>query len=182
MKAKTIIGQTVAALMFIGGTALAADLHTSKESRGQFTAKVYKFVSEAARGGMHEVRLGELAKQKGVSQAVRDFGQRMVTDHSKAGDELKQIATTKGAVLPTELSHKENSEIEKFEKLSGKDFDKEYAEHMVKDHRADAKEFREAANNATDPELKAFAQKTLNIIEEHLRMAEQMLSTVKSSS
>ena len=103
----------------------------------------------------------------------------MVADHSKAGDELKQIVTTKGAMVPTELSRRENSEIERFEKLSGRDFDKEYAEHMVKDHKKDAKEFEAAVKDLSDPDLKSFAQKTLTTIQEHLRMAQNIEASVK---
>ena len=103
----------------------------------------------------------------------------MVADHSKAANELKQIVTTKGAMVPTELSRRENSEIERFEKLSGRDFDKEYAEHMVKDHKKDLKEFQEAAKDLTDPDLKSFAQKTATVVEDHLRMAKEMQAAVK---
>jgi len=126
-----------------------------------------------------EVKLGELAKEKGSSQAVKDFGQRMVTDHSKANEELKQIISNKGAALPVESTHKETSEMERFQKLSGRDFDKEYAQHMVKDHKKDLKEFEDAAKDVTDPELKAFAQKTANVIREHLRMAQELETASK---
>src|SRR5437879_11815020 len=105
-----------------GGSGGGADRERdvdAKQNRGQLTEKDYRFVINAARGGMTETRLGEIAKQKAGSQQVRDFGQRMVTDHSKANDELKQIIANKGAVLPAELSHHENSEIDKFDKLTG---------------------------------------------------------------
>ena len=180
MKTKRIVWQTaVAALVLTGAPLIAADFGSNKENRGQLSAKDYRFVADAARGSMHEAKLGELAKQKGTSQTVRDFGQRMVADHSKAADELKQIVTTKGAMAPTELSRRENSEIERFEKLSGRDFDKEYAEHMVKDHKKDLKEFQEAAKDLTDPDLKSFAQKTATVVEDHLRMAKEMQAAVK---
>ena len=180
MKMQKIICQTaIAALVIATGAPLIAAERNTKENRGQFGIRDYRFVSEAALGGMHEVKLGELAKQKGTSQVVRDFGQRMVTDHSKAADELKQIVAAKGAVLPTEMTHRENSEIERFEKLSGKEFDKEYAEHMVKDHKKDAKEFQDATKDVTAPELKAFAQKTLGVIQEHLRLAQEMEASLK---
>ena len=180
MKTKRIVWQTaVAALVLTSAPLIAADFGSNKETRGQLSAKDYRFVADAARGSKQEAKLGELAKQKGASQSVRDFGQRMVADHSKAADELKQIVTTKGAMVPTELSRRENSEIERFEKLSGRDFDKEYAEHMVKDHKKDAKEFEAAAKDLSDPDLKSFAQKTLTTIQEHLRMAENMEASVK---
>src|SRR5437868_1332211 len=103
----------------------------------------------------------------------------MNTDHSKANDELKQIAATKGAIVPSEMSHRENATIERFDKLSGREFDKEYADHMVKDHKKDLKEFEDATKDVTDPDLKAFAQKTIATLNEHLRLAMDAQASVK---
>ena len=181
MKMQKVIWQaTIASLVMAGGVLMAAERDANtQENRGQFSARDFRFVKEACRGGMTEVKLGELAKQKGSSQVVRDFGQKMVTEHTKANDELKQIASTKGAVIPTEMTHHENSELEKFEKLSGTEFDKAYAKYMVKDHEKDAKDFDDAAKDVTDPELKAFAEKTHAVIEDHLRAAREMEASVK---
>ena len=151
----------------------------AKGQRGQFSERDFKFVTEVARGGMAEVQLGELAKQKGASQSVRSFGERMVTDHNKANDELKQIVTQKGAALPAELSQHERSSLEKLEKATGKDFDKVYAKDMVRDHKKDVKEFQNAAKDCNDPDLRAFAQKTLPTLQEHLRLAQEMETAVK---
>src|SRR5205814_6248381 len=84
------------------------------------------FMTEAATGGMAEVELGRLAAQKGQSADVKKFGQRMVDDHSKAKDELKQLATRKGVTLPADLTSEQKSEKDKLSKLSGAAFDKEY--------------------------------------------------------
>src|SRR6266404_1108234 len=149
------------------------------EQRGQLSEKDYKFVRDSSRGGTTEVQLGELAVQKAENPAVKDFGQRMVSDHGKANAELRKIAESKGAMLPAEMSHRENFEIERFQKLSGKDFDKEYAEHMVKDHKKDVKEFQEATKELTDPDLRAFAEKTLSTLQDHLRAAQDIEATFK---
>jgi putative membrane protein len=84
---------------------------------------------------MAEVQLGKLAAEKALSQEVKQFGQRMVDDHGKANDRLKQLATTKGVNLPTELDRSTQREMDKLAKLSGADFDREYMKHMVSDHR-----------------------------------------------
>lgn len=149
------------------------------ETRGSLSESDYKFVNAASQGGTAEVKLGELAKQKGTSQAVKEFGERMVTDHGKANQELTTIAAGKNAVPRSEFTHKENSTFEKLQKASGKDFDKAYAAAMVKDHKEDVKEFKEAAQDLKDPELRAFAAKTLPVLEEHLKMAQDMESAVK---
>jgi putative membrane protein len=171
---------TVAA---VAGLALAlsagALVGAEKENRGQLSAKDYKFVAEAARGGTMEVELGELAVQKGSSESVRHFGERMVADHKRANEELKAIAATKGATLPAQLSHSENSTLEQLQKATGRDFDKSYAHHMVKDHQSDVKDFQDAAKDLNDPELRAFAQKTLPTLEEHLRMARNIETETK---
>src|SRR5919197_1196580 len=85
-----------------------------------------KFAAEAAIGGMAEVELGRLAAQKGASDEVRQFGQRMVDDHSKAGDDLKKVASAKGLALPAALEAKPQAAVQKLSALSGDKFDKEY--------------------------------------------------------
>src|SRR5437879_5816427 len=185
MKTKSITKLTVIAAVCLlnavtQGRAQQSDQGRATENRGQLSAKDYRFVREAARGGMEEVQMGQLAQQKGANQSVKDFGQRMATEHSKANDELKQIVSQKGATLPATLTRRENSALDDLQKLNGKDFDKKYAAQMVKDHRADVKDFQDAAKDLTDPDLKAFAQKTLPTLEEHLRLAEDMEKSVKS--
>jgi len=97
-----------------------------------------------------------------------------VTDHSKANEELRQIITKKGAVLPADLPRKETSVMNDLQKVNGADFDRQYVTHMVKDHKKDVKEFEKAARELSDPDLRAFAQKTLPTLQEHLQMVEQL--------
>jgi len=177
MTKKTFIAITAA--FSLAMPALIAAESRVQENHGQLSEKDYKFVTEAARGGMAEVRLGQLAKQKATSSAVRDFAQRMIADHSKANEELSKIAASKNATLPADLSHKETSHLETLQKTDPKDFDKEYAEHMVKDHKKDLKEFQEAAKELKDPDLRAFAEKTTATIQEHLSSAEQLEASLK---
>src|SRR5207244_1610464 len=152
---------TVAGLIGFAATMQAADsLSDNKAERGELSKKDYKFAREASQGSLLEVKLGELAKQKAVNTTVQQFGDQMIKDHSKANDQLKQIISKKGAMLPDQLTRREESELEHLQKLSGKDFDKAYADRMVKDHKKDIKEFQDATKNADDPELKEFAQKT----------------------
>jgi putative membrane protein len=140
-----------------------------------------KFVETAAHDGMAEVMMGQLAQQKGQSQAVKDFGSRMVTDHGKANDELKTLAASKGITLPASTDKSHMKDHEKMSKLSGDKFDKEYCEHMTKEHKKDVKEFEKQAKNAKDADVRAFAAKTLPVLQEHLKMAQQMEETVKKS-
>jgi len=136
------------------------------------------FVMKAAVGGLAEVELGRLAQSQGSSADVKQFGTRMVTDHSKANDELMQIASRKGITLPTSLDAKQQATRDKLAKLSGAAFDKAYMDDMVKDHREDVSEFRKESESGQDADVKAFAGKTLPTLEEHLKMAEQTHATV----
>ena len=102
------------------------------------------FITEMAQGGMAEVKLGQLATEKGSSQTVKDFGQKMVDDHGKANNELKQLASQKSWTLPTDISANDQATYDRLSKLSGAQFDKEYMADMVKDHKADVAEFQRA--------------------------------------
>jgi putative membrane protein len=159
-------------------SAYAAD---TTENPGQFSAADYKFAKAAASGGIMEVTLGKLAAEKSVSPPIQQFGQRMVTDHGKAGQALGQIASRKGAVLPSQPTASQQKEIGRLAKLSGHEFDKAYITLMVKDHKTDAKEFRRASENVQDPDLKAFAAATLLIVQEHLKVAEDLDESTRHS-
>lgn len=136
------------------------------------------FMTKAAMGGMLEVQLGQLAVQNAANPEVKQFGQRMVDDHSKAGDELKSLATTKNVVLPAELGPKEKAMLDHFAKLSGADFDREYMKDMVKDHDKDVGVFEKEARSAKDPDVKAWAEQTLPTLKEHQTMAHDIAGKV----
>jgi putative membrane protein len=171
---------TLAALtLLVGSTGVLAASTEMRDQRGQLSERDYKFVHDNARGGLLEVQLGELARQKAESPAVRQFGERMVADHSKANDQLKQIIAQKNAALPVGLSHHQNAEIERLQKLSGREFDRQYVDLMVKDHKMDVKEFQDAAKDLSDPDLRTFAKSTLPILEEHLRMARDLEGAIR---
>ena len=158
----------------------------SAGSTGSASAKLAgadkTFVEKAAIGGMAEVELGNLAQQKAASDQVKQFGARMVTDHSKANDELKQIASTKGVQLPSALDDKHKKDMDRLQKMSGADFDKAYMSHMVDDHKQDVAEFKKEANGGKDGDVKGFAAKTLPTLEEHLKLAQTTNDAVKKGA
>jgi len=132
------------------------------------------FIMDAAMGGLMEVELGRVAAQQGMNEAVKQFGQRMVDDHSQANSELMSLASSKGITLPAELDQKHRAEVTKLSGMSGADFDREYTKLMVSDHRKDVSEFENQSTRGTDADLKAFATKTLPTLQEHLRLAEAL--------
>jgi putative membrane protein len=133
-----------------------------------------KFVMTAAQGGLLEVRLGELASDNAASPDVKAFGKRMVEDHSKANQDLMKIAEKKAIPVRQELNRKHQALFDQLKELKGAEFDRSYMRHMVKDHEEDAKEFDQEARGGQDPDVKAFAARTLPTIKEHLEMARKI--------
>ena len=137
------------------------------------------FVQKAAVGGIAEVEMGKMAQQKASNDQVKQFGSRMVEDHSRANDELKKIASSKGIALPTELDAKHKAKMDKMQKLSGAQFDRAYMDDMVADHKEDVSEFQKQAKSGSDADIKGFASKTLPTLQEHLTLAESTDKAVK---
>ena len=140
-----------------------------------------RFIKKAAQGGMAEVELGQLAQQKASSEEVKKFGERMVTDHSKANDQLKQVAAEEHVDLPQQLNAKDKATKARLEKLSGQEFDQAYMKDMVKDHKTDVGEFEHESKAAKDPAVKNFASQTLPVLQSHLREAEKIAPMQKAA-
>ncbi|MDQ3714299.1 MAG: DUF4142 domain-containing protein [Acidobacteriota bacterium] len=132
------------------------------------------FMNDAAPGGMAEVEFGKLAATKAQNAEVKAFGQKMVEDHSKANEELKQLAAQKKVTLPPDVTPKHKEIMDKLSKLSGADFDKEYVKAMVEDHKKDVAAFENVSKTAADADVKAFATKTLPTLKMHLEMIKGM--------
>jgi putative membrane protein len=172
----------VLAVFSIGMTTAAAAQSSndkmSSASSGTSSAKLApadrQFVKKAAEGGLAEVELGKLASEKADSPDVKQFGQRMVDDHSKANDQLKQVASEKGITIPDKLSAKDAATKARLEKLSGRAFDRAYMRDMVTDHTKDVSEFRMESKNAKDPDVKNFASQTLPTLKDHLKEAKSI--------
>lgn len=154
MKLSCLVGMLIASAAAIS----AADMNSDDAD----------FMKKAAKGGMAEVELGRMAVQKGASAQVRDFGSRMMKDHSKADRELMALAASKGVELPKSISLGEDVSVAHLKMLSGKSFDEAYVKMMVDDHKEDVAAFQKEANGAEDPDVKRFAEKTLPTLQSHL--------------
>ena len=148
------------------GTVRAADT-TPTGTGSSLSDKDKTFMKKAAKGGMMEVAMGQVAEQKAQNEDVKSFGKRMVTDHSKANDELKSIASKKGVQLPSK------------EHTSKWTSDKAYIDMMVKDHEKDLAEFKEEASSGSDPDVKKFADDTAKVIQEHLDLVKDIQGKLK---
>ncbi|MFN7927952.1 MAG: DUF4142 domain-containing protein [Blastocatellia bacterium] len=201
----------VAILLFATGTVLSqSDTQSSRQATKQdmktntmrTSSADHHFVEEAAVGGMAEVAFGQMAVERAANQDVKNFAQRMVDDHSKANQELMQLAETKGIKMSdsskmgqmntqntnqsgmkmTEqqmaLKGKEREMMNRMMKLSGAEFDREYMRSQLKDHEKDIALFEKEANSGNDADLKAFAAKTLPTLREHQQMARDIAAKV----
>ena len=135
------------------------------------------FVSEALKGGMAEIQMGRLAQEKGSSRDVKNFGRKMVQDHTKLGDQMKQVADRLGVSVPQSPTILEQVEIKKLSGLSGSEFDQEYIKDMVKDHEDDLSDFKKEADSGTSPLVKNAATQGANVISTHLDMIKQIAGT-----
>jgi putative membrane protein len=139
------------------------------------------FAVQAAEGGMAEEQLGKIALTNAQNQQVKDFGQKMVNDHAKANQELMAIAKEKGIVLPTAVSRERSEHMADLNSKSGAEFDKDYMDMMVNDHKSTVQLFETAAEHATDAEIKAFAVKTLPSLKQHLKSAELLKNSLNTN-
>jgi putative membrane protein len=169
MKSQTSVA-TLMLILLLAAVAYAAS--DKADTANKLSKDDETFVKEAAQGGLMEVQLGEAASTKGVHDRVKAFGKRMKEDHGKANKELEAIAKKKNVQLSKNLEGKHKSEVERLAKLMGDEFDREYMEAMVKDHKEDIEKFEQAAKNAKDSDVKAFASKQLPTLKEHLQLAQ----------
>ena len=158
------------AVLLVAGSAYAADPATADRD----------FYAKAAAGGMAEVETGALAQLKGHSAAVRNFGEMMVRDHTKANDKLKQIAGRKNVKLPTEPDEKHQAKKQELEAASGAAFDRAYMQAQVADHEATESLLKQQIESGTDAEAKAWAREALPTVTAHLKRARTLATSTAS--
>ena len=167
----SVIAAAVTALS-LSGSVFGADAK-NKETPAALDSKDKDFMMDAAKGGTMEVEMGKMAEQKGTSAEVKKVGKTMVTDHSKANDQLMALAKKKGVALDTSR---------KMEKMDDSKFDHEYLEQIVKDHDKDIAAFEKEAKDGKDADVKAWAGKTLPTLKKHLQMVKDAQGKVDKKS
>lgn len=173
-RTNTMAALTVAGLLAVLAPAFAAQ----NDAKGSLSQQDQKFAMDAAAGGMMEVEAGQLATTKATNQAVKDHGKMMVTDHTKANQQLTQIATQKGLSLPKALPADHKQHRDKLASASGAEFDRMYMAQMVKDHEKTIALFEKQAKNGDDPALRTFAEQTLPKLRQHLEHTRTLATTV----
>jgi putative membrane protein len=182
-----IAGASATTLLLGAGLANAqqpqpAPKTTTDTTLASLSAGDRQFIMDAVRGSEREVELGDLAKEKAQNSAVREFGARMAQDHARAGQELKALAASKGIRVGDTKKTGQEPAILRLTKLSSAQFDKEYVSAMVLDHEKDVAKFRRMSQQLQDPDLKAWATKTLPTLEDHLKTVKGLQSKVVGST
>lgn len=153
----------------------------SKES-SSLSAADRSFISQAAYGSLAEVELGELAQTQASSQQVREFGGRMVTEHTQMNKDLVALASNKGVTPPTSPDPGRQEIGDMLEQLSGAEFDRQYVPQQLADHEATLGLFQIQSNRGQDVELRQFAQRYTPVIQRHVEMLRRMSTQAVSSN
>ncbi|MGH9735540.1 MAG: DUF4142 domain-containing protein [Candidatus Acidiferrales bacterium] len=151
-------------------------------NRSNMAVPARLFAQKVAQNDLAEIKMGTLAQQKGGTPAVRDFGQRLVRDHTKNLDQLKSVVQRQHITLPTEPNSTQMIDYKNLSSLNTKEFDKKFARDMVNDHERAVTEFKAEAKNGTNPQIKDFAEKSVPVLETHLRLARNIMNSVNAKT
>ena len=149
-----------------------------RKDDGKLSRSERRMIESIARKNQAEVELAQLARSNATHDQVKQFASKMIADHQKAGDELKQVASAAGVTVPTDLDRKHKRAADNLSKAKGADFDRKFMAQMVEDHESTLKDLKKAAKDARDPQVRSFAEKTAPHVEQHLQEARQIASAV----
>ena|ERR1700744_2444697 len=168
------LGLTLACGSALAQTNAAQSERAAATPSARTNAPDAAFVEKASAAGLAEVTAGKTATEKSQSDEVKTFGQQMVDDHTKAGDELKSIAQSKGMTVSSAPMASDTKAIASMSNLSGAAFDSAFKKKMVADHEKVIALFKKESASGSDADLKAFATKTLPTLQHHLEMAKAL--------
>jgi putative membrane protein len=158
----------------LAGLLLSLSSPTSRAADSPLDSTDKSFVTDTYADGLAEISMAEMAQTKTANADVKAFAAKIIADHTKANADLKGIADAKNVAVATSPSMTAQAKGKLLDVRSGDSFDKAYAADMVSDHKKDIEAFEKEANNAQDPDVKAFATKVLPTLKEHLSMAEEL--------
>jgi putative membrane protein len=161
----------IAGSLMIAGllAASAADVTTGNTDNAKLSSKGASFVKEASAGNQSEIALAQLAQSKAQNPEVKNLAEMIQKDHQQAQEKLQTIAQAHNVTLDTTPSWTQRRAQSKLEKLSGAEFDQQYAKDMLEDHAADIKKFEKASQNIEDSDVKQYAQEILPKLQAHLQ-------------
>ncbi len=164
---KFVLAFAAAGLIGCGASAAGA---------AQLSHQDQTFVKEAAQGNLAEIASGKVAQERGTSDAVKQLGQTMATDHQQLNDQLSQFAQQNGVRLPASPAPADQRQMSSLEKLQGTSFDRSFARDEVADHKKTIAMFQKEAKNTRDPALRQMVEASLPVLQKHLKMAKEAQS------
>jgi putative membrane protein len=163
-------------------TTSSTNTSSGRTAKNSFSKADQRFLTMAAEANLAEIKMGQLAQQRASNEQIKQFGARMVQEHTQAHDEVKRLASAKNITLPEKPSRMHQQHASRLSRLSGTEFDREFMRHMVNDHKKTVNEFEKAANSAQDSEVKALAASMLLKLKEHEQMAHSLHDSSKERS
>jgi putative membrane protein len=154
---------------FFIGLAYAAD---------QPTASDKEFMTKAAQGNLFEVQSGELAQKTATNEDVRKLAARFIADHTQNNEELRKLAAKYKFELPNEPDESQSKQMQRLQKLNGTDFERTYVKLLIEDHQTAIALFEKQAGSSS-ADLKQFAEKSLPVLREHLKLARETQEKLK---
>ena len=154
---------------------------TSSTTESKHNRADTKFLEEAAKGGMAEIKMGELGQQKAQSDSVKQFAQKLVQDHQQANQQIDQLYQRNNMTKPTGMETEHQRMLDHLSSLQGQEFDKAFIDHAVKDHKKDIKKFEKEAEHGEDPAIRSFARDTLDALRGHLKIAQTLQENPNAS-
>jgi putative membrane protein len=150
----------------------AAETSPGSADRGALPGADHEFVMRAAQDSMAEIEMGQLAQQRGSTQAVKDYGRRLVEEHTAMNNDLKQAAPAEINNMPTDLPAEKKSTIDRLAKLSGAEFDREFLNEAINAHRQAIELFQKQANSGENQKLRDWASSKIPLLQDHLKAAQ----------
>ena len=177
----SVAGGLALSLLAMPAGLLQAQAKAKADAKADVKADVqadHLWIREAAADNLLEVKLGQLAERKATNPAVKQFGQRMVTDHGKANADLTSMTSSHGFTFQPGLARKHEEKVDRLEKASGKEFDRAYIRSMIENHTADVNYFENERMHARSEPVRDYAAKYLPMLREHLSQARQIAPQV----
>lgn len=153
--------------MSTDSSASAMNSGAMKDTSGPVSDMDKKFMMDAGAGGNTEITASKVALDRSSNDRVKAYANMMISDHTKAGDELKSIASQKSVTLPDSVMPKQHAELDMLRKAPAKSFDKAYMSMMDKDHKETVAKFKMASEKCDNSSVRSFASKTLPAIQMH---------------
>jgi putative membrane protein len=173
MLSKAAIAAIFSTILLVGVTVAQQMKQSTQSSNATVSSVDRSFIRSAEEGNLAEIASAKIAEHKATDPAVKDFADRMVTDHTQASQELKALAKSTGVSLPAEPTANKANENE-WQKLSGTKLNDAYLRDQLADHKQAISVFQNEMEHGQNEAVRDYAERTLPTLEDHIRIAEDI--------